>query len=247
MSRTQHMAKGAAGVAVLALVAAACGSAPTKPAAKSTSTTAASSTTATTASPSGSAPSGSAPSGSTPSGSTPSGSSSTTAAAGNTASFKGCMVTDTGGIDDRSFNASAWKGLQQAHAADPSIHVQYLQSTAQSDYVPNINAFINQHCNLIVTVGFLMADATKAAAKAHPSQHFAIVDNAYSPPIKNVRALLYNTANDAFLGGYLAAGLTKTGKVATYGGENFSTVTIYMDGFWDGVQYYNKKHHKSVQ
>ncbi|MGH9063065.1 MAG: BMP family lipoprotein [Acidimicrobiales bacterium] len=157
------------------------------------------------------------------------------------------MVTDTGGIDDRSFNASAWKGLQDANAANSKIHVQYLQSTSESDYVPNIEAFIHQKCNLIVTVGFLMASATQSAAKANPTQKFAIVDNEYSPPIKNVRALLYDTANDAFLGGYLAAGLTKTGTVATYGGENFSTVTIYEDGFWDGVQYYNQKHGKHVQ
>ena len=58
---------------------------------------------------------------------------------------------------------------------------------------------------------------------------------------------MFNTVQDAFLGGYLAAGMTKTGKVATYGGMKFGTVTIYMDGFWDGVQYYNKQHHTNVQ
>lgn len=157
------------------------------------------------------------------------------------------MVTDTGGIDDRSFNASAWKGLQDAHAADQSIEIHYLQSGSESDYVPNINAFINQKCDLIVTVGFLMGDQTQSAAKQHPDQHFAIVDYGYKKPLKNVRALLYNTAQDAFLGGYLAAGLTKTGVVATYGGQKLPTVTIYMDGFYDGVQYYNKTQHKNVK
>jgi basic membrane protein A len=174
-------------------------------------------------------------------------SSSAAAAPSGKSGFKACMVTDTGGIDDRSFNASAWQGLQEAHAANPKVNITYLQSTSQSDYVPNITTFINQHCNLIVTVGFLMAPATQQAAKAHPSQKFAIVDNEYSPPIKNVRALLYDTADDAFLGGYLAAGMTRTGTVATYGGEDFSTVTIYMDGFWDGVQYYDAKHHAHVK
>ena len=179
----------------------------------------------------------------------PSGSSSGGASASaSTASFKGCMVTDTGGIDDRSFNASSWQGMQQAQSADPSgVAVKYLQSSSQSDYVPNINAFIGQKCGIIVTVGFLMGSATQSAAKAHPSQKLAIVDYTYNPALKNVDALLFNTVQDGFLGGYLAAGMTKTGKVATFGGIKLPTVTIYMDGFWDGVQYYNAKHHTNVK
>ena len=162
--------------------------------------------------------------------------------------FLGCMVTDTGGIDDRSFNASSWQGMQEAQAADPSkISVTYLQSTTQSDYTPNINTFIGKKCGIIVTVGFLMAGATQSASKANPNDKFAIVDNSYTPPISNVDALLFNTVQDGFLGGYLAAGMSKTGKVATFGGEKIPTVTIYMDGFWDGVQYYNKQHGTKVQ
>ncbi len=167
--------------------------------------------------------------------------------AATTGKFLGCMVTDTGGIDDRSFNASAWAGMQAAASANSNVTVKYLQSTTQADYVPNINTFISQKCNIIVTVGFLMGDATQAAAKAHPSQKFAIVDFAYAPPLSNVDALLFNTAQDGFLGGYLAAGMTKTGKVATFGGQKLPTVTIYMDGFADGVQYYNSKHGTHVQ
>ena len=166
------------------------------------------------------------------------------AAAGKTL---GCMVTDTGGIDDRSFNASAWAGMQAAQKASSNISVKYLQSTTQADYVPNINTFIGQKCGIIVTVGFLMGDATQAAAKAHPTQKFAIVDFSYPKALPNVNALLFDTAQDGFQGGYLAAGMTKTGKVATFGGQKLPTVTIYMDGFWDGVQYYNQKHGKHVQ
>jgi basic membrane protein A len=178
---------------------------------------------------------------------------SSTAAAGSTSSaattgkFLGCMVTDTGGIDDRSFNASSWQGMQAAQAADPNINVKYLQSTTESDYVPNINTFISQKCGIIVTVGFLMGDATQAAAKAHASQKMAIVDYNYTPPLPHVDALLFNTVQDGFQGGYLAAGMTKTGKVATFGGQKLPTVTIYMDGFYDGVQYYNRKHGTHVQ
>jgi basic membrane protein A len=185
----------------------------------------------------------SAPSGS--SSSKPSGSSSSASTAGK---FQGCMVTDTGGLDDRSFNASSWQGMQEAAATDPSkITVTNLQSTTPSDYTPNINTFINKKCGIIVTVGFTMGTATQTAATANPSAKFAIVDNAFTPPIKNVDALVFNTVQDGFLGGYLAAGMSKTGKVATFGGQKLPTVTIYMDGFYDGVQYYNSKHGTHVQ
>jgi basic membrane protein A and related proteins len=171
-----------------------------------------------------------------------------------TSKFKGCMVTDTGGINDKSFNQSSWEGMQAAASASGgAITVKYLPSTSSSDYAKNISTFISQKCGVIVTVGFLMGSATEAAAKANPKQKFAIVDCSYSSGCltgahePNIKQLVYNTVQDAFLGGYLAAGMTKTGKVATYGGMKFGTVTIYEDGFWDGVQYYNKQHHTHVQ
>jgi basic membrane protein A and related proteins len=175
---------------------------------------------------------------------TPKSGSSTAATASK---FLGCMVTDTGGIDDRSFNASSWQGMQEAQAADPSISVKYLQSQSSSDYTPNINAFIQQKCGIIVTVGFLMGDNTQTAAKANPNQKFAIVDYNYTPVISNIDALVFNTVQDGFLGGYLAAAESKTHTVATFGGQKLPTVTIYMDGFWDGVQYYNQQNHANVK
>ncbi len=179
--------------------------------------------------------------------------SSSSTAATTTGKFLGCMVTDTGGINDRSFNASSWSGMQAAASANSNITVKYLQSTTQSDYTPNINTFIGEKCNIIVTVGFLMGAATELAAKANPSQKFAIVDCSYKTGCltgtkePNIDQLTYNTVQDGFLAGYLAAGMTKTGKVATFGGIELPTVTIYMDGYWDGVQYYNSKHGTHVQ
>jgi basic membrane protein A len=184
--------------------------------------------------------------GSSSSGASPSTSASSSAPAA-AAKFEGCMVTDTGGIDDKSFNASSWQGMQQAQATDPSkITVKYLQSTSSADYASNISAFLGQKCGIIVTVGFLMAQATQAAAKANAGAKFAIVDYPKFPQT-NIDSLVFNTVQDGFLGGFLAAGMTKTGKVATFGGEKLPTVTIYMDGFWDGVQYYNKLHHTKVK
>ena len=184
--------------------------------------------------------------GSSSSGASPSTSASSSAPAA-AAKFEGCMVTDTGGIDDKSFNASSWQGMQQAQATDPSkITVKYLQSTSSADYASNISAFLGQKCGIIVTVGFLMAQATQAAAKANAGAKFAIVDYPKFPQT-NIDSLVFNTVQDGFLGGFLAAGMSKTGKVATFGGEKLPTVTIYMDGFWDGVQYYNKLHHTNVK
>jgi len=172
------------------------------------------------------------------------------------AQFKACMVTDIGGINDKSFNQSSWAGMQAAQQAEPTkIHSIYLQSTSSADYAKNISQFEGEKCGIIVTVGFLMGAATQSAALAKPNQKFAIVDCSYASfclPAKpkkasNIDQLVFNTVQDGFLSGYLAAGMTKTGKVATYGGAKFGTVTIYEDGFWDGVQYYNQKHHTHVQ
>ena len=156
------------------------------------------------------------------------------------------MVSDTGGVDDRSFNAAAWAGMNAAAAANTNISVKFSQSTTPSDYTPNINTFISQKCNIIVTLGFAMGDATKAAAKANAEPEVRDRRQRYTPGA-NVNSLVFNTVQDAFLGGYLAAGMTKTGKVATFGGQEFPTVTIYMDGYYDGVQYYNQKHGTHVQ
>ncbi len=161
-----------------------------------------------------------------------------------TSSFKACMVTDTGGIDDRSFNASAWAGMNAAKAAGKA-DVSYVQSKSESDYAPNISQLVGEKCQLIVTVGGLMGQATAAAATKTPAQHFAIVDSNGNGT--NVEGLQFNTAQAGFLAGYLAAGYSKSGKVATYGGLKIPPVTIYMDGFWEGVQYFNSKKGKSVQ
>ncbi len=174
-------------------------------------------------------------------------SASSTGTAATTGKFLGCMVSDTGGVDDRSFNAASWAGMNAAASANGNISVKFSQATSTSDYTPIINTFLSQKCNIIVSIGFAMGDATKAAATAHPGQKFAIVDYTYQPTLPNVDALVFNTVQDAFLGGYLAAGMSKTGKVATFGGQEFPTVTIYMDGYWDGVQYYNSKHGTHVQ
>jgi basic membrane protein A len=152
---------------------------------------------------------------------------------------KFCLVTDTGGVNDKSFNQSAWKGLQDAQTK-LGADIKYLQSKQETDYDKNIQAYIDEKCDLIVTVGFLLGDATAKAAKANPNQKFAIVDYAYDPILPNVLGLTFATDQAGFLAGYLAAGMSKSGKVGTYGGLLIPTVTIFEDGFFYGVAYYNK-------
>ncbi|WP_421725132.1 BMP family ABC transporter substrate-binding protein [Bauldia sp.] len=159
-------------------------------------------------------------------------------ASGSAHAFKACQVTDTGGVDDKGFNETAWKGVQDA-VANLGVESRLLESSAETDYVPNINSFIEEECDLILTVGFLLGDATREAAETNPDQQFSIVDFAYEPALPNVLGQVYATDEAAFLAGYLAAGMSQSGIVGTFGGINIPPVTIFMDGFVRGVNYYN--------
>ncbi|MDN6331778.1 MAG: BMP family ABC transporter substrate-binding protein, partial [Micrococcaceae bacterium] len=153
------------------------------------------------------------------------------------ADYTGCIVSDSGGFDDRSFNQSSYEGLMKAKK-DLGIKTKQAESKAKTDFEPNLNSMVKGGCNLTITVGFLLADATKDLAEKTEDAHFAIIDDD-SIDLPNVKPIIYDTAQAAFLAGYLAAGTSETGKVATYGGINIPTVTIFMDGFDEGVQYYN--------
>ena len=176
------------------------------------------------------------------------------------AALKVGEVTDLGGVDDKSFNASAWKGVQDA-ISQLGVDGKYLESKDQSDYAKNIQQFLTEKDDLIVTVGFLLGVDTATAAKANPNTKFAIVDYTYpdcypgavegkdcgsSTDIPNVRGLAFQTDQAAFLAGYAAAGMSKTGKVGTFGGIKIPTVTIFMKGFEAGVKYYNQQNNKTV-
>ncbi|MFF0344952.1 BMP family protein [Kribbella sp. NPDC004875] len=160
--------------------------------------------------------------------------------------FKACMVSDSGGFDDKSFNQTSYKGLQDAVKEKGLTEVK-AESKSDNDYTTNMTAMVSAKCNVIVAVGFKLEDATEAAAKANPNIKFAIVDSAPKAPIANLKPLLFNTAQSSFQAGYLAAAMTKSGKVGTFGGLQIPTVTIFMDGFAQGVRYYNQQKSKNVQ
>jgi len=162
------------------------------------------------------------------------------------ADFNGCMVTDAGGVDDRSFNEAADRGLTQA-VDELGIEKNVVESNAETDYIPNVDQLVQQDCDLIIGVGFLLAGAVGEAATANPEETFALIDSTLETPADNVKPLLFNTAEAAFLGGYLAAGMSETGTVATFGGIPIPPVTIFMDGFVDGVAHHNEQKGTDVQ
>ena len=160
--------------------------------------------------------------------------------------FLACQVTDTGGIDDKSFNQTAYAGLEKAQS-ELGVEIKFLESQSPADFEPNIQAFIDQGCDIIITVGFLLGDATAAAAEANPDQKFAIVDVDFFDAEKgeditydNVKELNFQTDQAAFLAGYVSAGMSETGKLGTFGGINIPPVTIFMNGFSEGIDHYNE-------
>ena len=156
------------------------------------------------------------------------------------------MVSDSGGFDDKSFNQLGYEGLEAA-AAEAGTEFQAVESESDADYAPNIQSLIDADCDIIVTVGFALSAATVEAALANPDVNFAIVDDAAdndfdgTTDAPNIKPILFDTAQAAFLAGYAAADYTKTGVLGTFAGIAFPTVTIFMDGFYQGMVYHNEQ------
>jgi len=160
--------------------------------------------------------------------------------------FQTCIVSDAGGFDDKSFNQLSFEGADKA-AQEIGVPIKKAESNAETEYAPNVENMVSEGCNAIVTVGFALSAATVDAANANPDTDFILIDDAGGDAKpENVKPLLYNTAEAAFMAGYLSAGYSKTGKVGTFGGMEFPTVTIFMDGFKQGVDFYNNENGTSV-
>ena len=175
----------------------------------------------------------------------------TTSEAKDAATFKACAVSDAGGWDDKSFNESAYNGLKAAQDS-LGIQINTAESSSDTDFVPNVEAMVSDGCTLIIGVGFNLEQAIHKSAEQNTDLHYALVDSSFTDgqetvTLENGRPLLFNTAEAAFLAGYAAAGMTNTGKVATFGGMKIPSVTVFMDGFVDGVDAYNKAKGTSVQ
>lgn len=166
--------------------------------------------------------------------------------------FLPCMVSDSGGFNDKSFNQLGYEGLQAA-ADELGVTPIAVESASETDFAPNLQSLADQGCNVIVSVGFLLSAPTVEAALANPDIQYILIDDAADNDFdgtidaENIEPLLFDTAQAAFLAGYAAAGTTQSGIVGTFGGMNFPTVSIFMDGFKQGVDYFNTKNSKSVK
>ncbi|MDO4887371.1 MAG: BMP family ABC transporter substrate-binding protein [Actinomycetaceae bacterium] len=160
--------------------------------------------------------------------------------------YTACLISDAGGWDDKSFNQSAKEGLDQAEK-ELGINVKTAESKTDSDFTRNVEGMVGENCNLIIGVGFKLNDAIASSAKENTDIDYALVDSSFEDQLDNERALVFNTHESAYLAGYAAAANSKTGKVGTFGGINLPTVTIFMDGFADGVARYNQDKGANVE
>jgi basic membrane protein A len=158
--------------------------------------------------------------------------------------FKVGMISDVGGVDDASFNQTTWEGLERADQEIEGVTAQFLESQAQADYENNITEFAEQGYDMVVTVGFLLGDATAKMAEVYPELMFGIIDFAYDPPIPNVQGIVFNTDEAAFLADYLAAGMAveldpDDPQIGWVGGMQIPPVEIFIVGYESGMAYYN--------
>jgi len=162
-----------------------------------------------------------------------------------TANGRICQVTNTGGLNDNYFNELIYQGIQES-AALTGWEASALQSVSLSDFEKHVQAFVGADCKLIVTVGTFV-EATHSAAGLNPDQKFMITDFMLDQPLDNLWTQIYQTDQAAFLAGYVAGAVTKTGKVGVFGGVDIPQVTDFMDGFALGVAYYNTVNGSSVE
>lgn len=146
------------------------------------------------------------------------------------------MVTDVGGVNDNSFNQSAWEGLQKLNGemglGDENI--KYLQSTGDADYVPNLTEFVKNKWDLTWGIGFMMADSVKKVAEENKDAKLAIIDA--EVPVPNVESVLFKEHEGSFLVGVVAASMTKSNKVGFVGGIDIPVIKRFEAGFKAGVK-----------
>ncbi len=162
---------------------------------------------------------------------------------------KACMISDQGGFDDKSFNQSGHDGLVRAKE-ELGVETAQAESSGPEDFASNIENMVQEKCDVIIGVGFLMADAIAEGATKYPDVKFALVDSTIGDPespLPNTRALLFNTAEAAYLAGYASASMSQTGKVGTYLGMQIPSTAVFADGFSDGIDKFNEDKGADVQ
>ncbi len=160
-------------------------------------------------------------------------------------SVKVAMITDTGGINDQSFNQSAWEGLQ-ALTDETGIETSYIESKQASDFVNNFNTLIDDGNTLLWGIGFACYDGIAEAAQDNPDIQFAIIDNANQDSLDNLTGVMFRAQEPSFMVGYVAAAVSETERVGFVGGISSAIIDQFEWGFKAGVEYANKELGKNV-
>jgi basic membrane protein A and related proteins len=160
--------------------------------------------------------------------------------------FTACLLRATGDFEDEAFGEAAGDGLARA-ATELGIRTVAVEAALGTEYAQELAALVDRGCDVTTTVRYLLADATRAAARRNPGAEFAMVDFAFDSGPGNLKGLLFDAEAPAFLAGYLAAGVSETGTVGTFGGAQIPSVTVYMDGFQAGIERYNDDNGTEVQ
>ena len=149
------------------------------------------------------------------------------------------VVTDVGGVNDKSFNQTTWEGLQALAAENSSIKVNYLESKTEADYSTNIQSFIDEDYDLIICVGYMLANACREAAEENPDQKFAIIDDNSNEDLPNVACLMFSQQQASYLVGIVAGMMTKSNTVGYVQGMYSDTMNLFGIGYIAGVKSVN--------
>ena len=155
--------------------------------------------------------------------------------------YKVGLVLSVGGVNDESFNQSAWEGALKAQQ-EFGVEVSYLESQSDADYTPNIETFIDRDTDLIVGVGFQVSDAIKEATELYPNQDFVMIDSTYDEGQEipsNIRPITFNEKEAGYLVGLIAGKMTETNVVSCIGGFDIPSLTPFFVGFEEGAKEVN--------
>lgn len=150
------------------------------------------------------------------------------------------LVTDVGKIDDKTFNEFAYTGIKRA-ASDFGVEISFIETQQPTDYDKNIEQFVSEGYDVVVTVGFMLGDATKRMAEKYPDKKFIIVDFAYDPPVNNILGLVFAENESGFMAGALAGLMTKEDTIGIVAGMEIPPVIKFRKGYEAGAKYVNPK------
>lgn len=154
-------------------------------------------------------------------------------------SIKVGIITDVGGVNDKSFNQTTWEGMVALCEANPAVECNYLESATDADYSANIETFVDEGYDLIICVGYMLADACREAAEMYPEQKFAIIDDATNADLPNVACLMFSQQEASYLVGIVAGMMTKSNTIGYVQGMVSDTMNLFGIGYIAGAKSVN--------